>query len=307
MIFEADTQGADLNFQAFKDNPQLLGERERIENLWHRYKPFADANFETEIRNDFYARFWEMYLACFLLDSGHELLKASQRPANGAGPDICIRSENPKIWIEAVTPKSGEGQNQVLPPRISEAEYVDEHKIILRYTSSIDDKKRKFISYKGKGIVQDTDICIIALNGGAIPSDSGGEIPYAVQAVLPFGPPYINVSRSTGQVVESGRTWRESIEKPTGSLVSTSSFLMDENAFITGLIFARISPSAGDQEISLFHNPKASTPLSHGWIKRGVEWWVASEENRLKLEGKRYFSSTSGSRLSGSVPAPRSC
>ena len=37
------------------------------ERLWSVYKPYADPHFLIEIRRDFNARFWEMYLTCALL------------------------------------------------------------------------------------------------------------------------------------------------------------------------------------------------------------------------------------------------
>jgi hypothetical protein len=37
-----------------------------VESLWDRFRGFADPHFLTEIRRDFHARFWEMYLTCAL-------------------------------------------------------------------------------------------------------------------------------------------------------------------------------------------------------------------------------------------------
>jgi len=43
------------------------------ESLWERYQPYADCNFEEQIRRDFNARFWKMYLGCMLMDKGYEI------------------------------------------------------------------------------------------------------------------------------------------------------------------------------------------------------------------------------------------
>jgi hypothetical protein len=49
--------------------PEARAGKEFAERLWTQYHPYADAHFLTEIRRDFHARFWEMYLTCTLLQS----------------------------------------------------------------------------------------------------------------------------------------------------------------------------------------------------------------------------------------------
>jgi hypothetical protein len=76
------------------------------ERLWKDYRPYADPHFLTEIRRDFCARFWEMYLCCALLEQS--TLRGYTLTCPKPGPDILLESNSGRIWIEAVTPTNGE-------------------------------------------------------------------------------------------------------------------------------------------------------------------------------------------------------
>ena len=54
-----------------------------IERLWSQFRQYADRQFEVEFIADLQGRFWEMYLGCALLDAGHALVPADDRPAEG--------------------------------------------------------------------------------------------------------------------------------------------------------------------------------------------------------------------------------
>ena len=81
-----------------------------------------------------------MYLGCALLDLGFELVPHGRRPA--AGPDLCICSEDRRIWIEAIAPQPGTGPDAV--PASGEAGgWVPEARIVLRYRAAVEEKWRK--------------------------------------------------------------------------------------------------------------------------------------------------------------------
>ena len=42
----------------------------REKNFWQPFEPYADTEFLTEIRNNFGARYWEMYLAAYRIKEG---------------------------------------------------------------------------------------------------------------------------------------------------------------------------------------------------------------------------------------------
>jgi hypothetical protein len=56
----------DLEDVAYRNLRDEVSESARMgrrfaEELWAQYYTYADANYLTEVRHDFYARFWEMY------------------------------------------------------------------------------------------------------------------------------------------------------------------------------------------------------------------------------------------------------
>lgn len=53
--------------------------RETLEALWAVYEPYADPNFAAEFAREPDTRFWEMYVACQLLDAGKTLLPTVER------------------------------------------------------------------------------------------------------------------------------------------------------------------------------------------------------------------------------------
>src|ERR1700686_683723 len=69
------------------------------EELWEQFEPYADPEFCVEIRNNFDARYWEMYLATFLIREGYKI--SAPKP----GPDVGIRYNGCRIWIEATCPE----------------------------------------------------------------------------------------------------------------------------------------------------------------------------------------------------------
>jgi hypothetical protein len=118
------------------------------ERLWAQYHSYADPHFLTEIRRDFGARFWEMYLTCALLEDAPRLgyTVACPKP----GPDNLIVYQGSNIWIEAIVATDGD------PAKPDSA--IEEHsgmipdaKILLRYANAIMAKHAKYEIYRKAG------------------------------------------------------------------------------------------------------------------------------------------------------------
>ena len=92
-----------------RDKPEHAQRRKFIESLWKRFHPYADSEFVNLIASDFQARFWEMYLACTLLDAGFSL------HSRDAGPDIRVNTKGAPIWVEAIAPTAGSGPDAIPP------------------------------------------------------------------------------------------------------------------------------------------------------------------------------------------------
>jgi len=79
--------------------------RTNCQEFWEVYEPYADKEFLTEIRSNFDARYWEMYLTTYLLREGYEVY------APKPGPDVGIRYKGCRIWFEATCPERGADDN----------------------------------------------------------------------------------------------------------------------------------------------------------------------------------------------------
>jgi len=63
-------------------------ERKRIQQLWDRFRPYADANFAQELVGHFLERYWEMCLVYVILRRGMRL----QERSTAGGPDIGVQN-----------------------------------------------------------------------------------------------------------------------------------------------------------------------------------------------------------------------
>lgn len=278
-ILDNVSNPTDRLFLRLRNTSRWSSQRELLTRLWHRYKPYADAQFLAEIGHNFYARFWEMSLASELLDQEFELVPMQHRPSGG--PDICIAFGDDRVWIEAIAPGPGTGDDAV---DFSEEEggFVPEPNIVLRYQGAIKDKHEKLGQYRRNGIVSDGERFIIAICGRRIPAAAWeDDIPYAAQAVFPFGPYTVRIDTVTKEVVDQRYAYRPFIEKISGSEVPTTSFLDPEFSDVAALISGNPDPiEMTNPPLTLIHNPKAGNPMPMGWLKRGIEYWL--EENTLR-------------------------
>ena len=99
---------ADAGYQNVRDLPHLEEGKLFVESLWPKYQHLADPHFREDARNHFLQRFWEMYLACTLLERGLELHRAG-----GEGPEFYFLLEGKRTWVEATAPGPGTGPDKV--------------------------------------------------------------------------------------------------------------------------------------------------------------------------------------------------
>ncbi|WP_193435237.1 hypothetical protein [Brucella pituitosa] len=118
-IFDFDGPNLNKGFINLRaaEHPEEKRLHEIIEGMWERYEPYADADFRDGFARDVDARFWEMYLGWTFLEAGLALLPTSERLREGGQPDLCILTDNGRIWIEAIAPDEGDaGPDQVKRP-----------------------------------------------------------------------------------------------------------------------------------------------------------------------------------------------
>lgn len=254
----------------------LKSARWHCEYLWIFFKSHADGEFRTELRSNFDARYWEMYLTTSLILAGYEV--ACPKP----GPDVGIIYKGQRIWFEATSPTCGapDSPDHIAAPAPGQVYDVPEEKIILRYLNSISEKyERQYANWLKKGIVSDKDAFVIALDPREIPFDHADTVPPRIlQAGYTVGAPYIVMDRQTAKAVGSGYHFRDAIAKASGAKVTTGVFQRNDYAGLSALLCSRVDaanrPGEMGGDFQLAPNPHAGVPLPEGFRLRGVNYDV---------------------------------
>lgn len=268
------------------DHPMDIFAKELANNLWQRYEPFADDHFLDQFQRDFYARFWEMDLTCCLLDFNFSIDSVNH------GPDIKITNNDTPIWVEAIAPNNGkEGLPDSVPElTLGVASSVPDEQIILRLTSAIDEKYKKYNQYIKDGIVLENEPYIIAINGGQIRhATSDFNPPRIVRAVFPIGNEYIQLDRATMKPVGGGFHYKEAVTKANGTDIPIDIFLNPEFKGISAIIYSNSDccnrPETTGLDYVTVHNPMARNPIEPGTFPIGTEYipnYLSEEEYELQ-------------------------
>lgn len=273
-LLDQGVDAQDSDFRLIRDDPRFNKQKDLIEDLWERYRSHADPGFQQKIARSFHPHFWEMYLACVLMDRGYQLAPKD----DAKGPDICILNADRRLWVEAVAPGCGEGADAVPVPRIDSAEYAPVGRIILRLRSAIEEKWQKYKSYVTAGILSPTEPYVIAVNGGYVPEVGaiGSGLPYIVQAVSGLGSQYVSLDRNTLEIVDQGYSDLPFVQKAAGAQVPTGIFVDGGYAGVSAVLYSgvriRSLPVGHGSEFVLVHNETATNPLTKGWVG-GSEFW----------------------------------
>ena len=275
---------------------RLYSIRHHCEYLWLFFERHADPEFKVELRNNFNARYWEMYLTTTLILSGCEV--TCPKP----GPDVGIMHRGKRIWFECVSPTPGHpnSPDYVPPPKEGEVYDVPNEKMVLRYLNSISEKyERQYANWLAKGHVSKDDAFVIAINPRNIPFESGDtEPPRILQAGYTVGPLYVVINRATGSAVRTGYHYRGHIEK-AGKMdatsdtstkkeppkVTTGVFQDRKHDGLSALLCSRVDavnrPGEMGDDFQLAPNPHAAVPLPESFRLRGIYY-------ETKIEGTEY-------------------
>jgi hypothetical protein len=280
-----------VNIRDAKDEP-LRSARYHCEYLWILFQAHADADFQSELRREFDARYWEMYLTTSLIVAGYAV--TCPKPE---GPDVGILYKGQRIWFEATAPTSGKPGAPDSIGEVGEGQ-VPEEKIILRYLNSISTKYKQYATWLKKGIVSDKDVFVIAINPRAIPFDShDSDPPRILQAGFTADKPYAIVNRETMKGVGVGYHFRNKILKaPKGkenrqAEVPTGAFQSAEYAGLSALLCSRVDaanrPGEMGDDFQLAPNPHASVPLPDGFRLRGLYYDVKAAKDSYLITPAR--------------------
>jgi hypothetical protein len=242
-----------------KEHPWAEEAREFCEKLWVEFKPCADRHFRSDAMNNFHQRFWEMYLGVTLLRKGFKLVKVSDE-----GPEFYFMSGDKKVWVEAIAPNPGDGPDAV-PAQPKGVSIPPNDKVILRYTSALSDKLRKYNLDVKKGIVDANDSYVLAVNCYNIPYTYRRDPEPLMRACLGVGHQAIVIDSHSGKTVGQYREFQDTVTKNSGEPISTVPFLRPEYMGISGILQCNVDvlnhPEIMGDDFEFLHNPQALQPI----------------------------------------------
>ncbi|HXJ39194.1 MAG TPA: hypothetical protein VNH18_07935 [Bryobacteraceae bacterium] len=273
-------------------NEWSMPARDFVEGLWDRFRGFADPHFLTEVRRDFHARFWEMYLTCALQDyaKGRAATLSCPKP----GPDILLEHEGNRVWIEAVVVTNGvPGRpDTVVEPNPDGSGKIPEEKLVLRYSNAIAEKYRKYRGYLRDGIIHKNDAFVIAINGAALSykwTQAERDAPRFLKAVYPLGVYQLLLDRQTGEIVGQQNEPRFGIVKASGANVATMPFLERRSRGISAILGsfadAMCHRASLGFDFELGHNPMSRAPIADFVIPARKAWRAVLNETGGALTG----------------------
>jgi len=255
--------------------------------LYQKFSLYSDSDFVQRFHAEFFQRFWEMDLACTLIDIGKDL---SEELSGDEGPDICIRNEPGRYtWIEAICPERGNTKDRVTKPVDQHSFQIDSKKIILRITNAIATKHIQHQRHVDNGICSVDAPFIIAINGCQLaPGPSEVLTPRIVKAVFEGGDDVIQFDSKSGRVTDKWCENRRHIEKHNKEKINPGYFMQEEYSSISAVLYSdscySTRPSEAGEDYVLVHNPFANNPLREGFLGAGLEY-STNKTNILSGEG----------------------
>jgi hypothetical protein len=247
--------------------------------------PHLVADIESADEGKLWSYLWEAMLYRHIRSQGYSL--RNRVNASGQhGPDFGIDHQGRTIWIEAVVPSpEGIPTEWLEPPRKGDyrVKTMPHEQMLLRCTSVIADKRKKFAKDRAKGIVGASDCAVIAVNIcrlSDLDSDGNGisQLPLVMEAVFPIGPLAVRMMREGKPDGPMQHTPRFAIRKINASNVPTGTFLDPCFENVSALVQGHQKHMFQEPLVlSTVHNPLTSNPLPTGLFNAYQEF-VAEEQ-----------------------------
>lgn len=255
-------------YERVRDDSQYAEAKSAIEDMWAQFRTFCDNHFREDAQNHFPARLWEMYLGVSFMKNGWALLPTSSSDY----PDLCVQTDEGRLWVEAVVPDRGCGVDRLPESKERISRQVPEREISLRFAGVLRKKLMQIMKWKTEEKIDENDRTIIAVCGNEIYCEywyfSLGF--YLLKVLFGIGD---LVCRWTDDPAESGElsyNSRHSVTKDSGSEVGTCVFGQDSYSAISGIIYSNsVSspfPYLFGSEMLLYHNPNASRSIPFGML-----------------------------------------
>lgn len=161
----------DRRYSVCRDKRTWSPLKQWIESSRSLYKPYCGdglKKFINDAKVNFAGQVWHLYLAILFLKNGFELF-----PTAPGQPDLCVKQDDRKIWIEAVSVTPGVGPDKA--PNGDKYSGIDgffqpaDSQIQLRLSNAFIVKQKQIDKYITSGSISRNDLCLIAVNSGEIP------------------------------------------------------------------------------------------------------------------------------------------
>jgi len=271
------TDPAFINLRGATTEWQLAA-KNFAERLWDTFRPHADDHFLTEVRTDFNSRFWEMYLTCALLNGAPE--RGYHVTCPKPGPDVCVESRGRRIWVEAIAATNGMAGNPDTLVEPAPDRRIPEEKIVLRYTSAILEKYRKYNRYIQSGIVDRGDSYIIAINKSRLAfrwARAEVDLPRFLKAVYPIGQLEFVIDLQEPRNARVQNRTRFTIRKANNQEVPVQTFIDASWSGVSAVVCSDAEASCSQMplgaDFEIAYNPLAANPAPSGLLPACREWF----------------------------------
>jgi hypothetical protein len=253
--------------------------------------PHLVAEIETGDEGKLWSYMWEAMLYRHLRSIGCAP-RNSVTAAGQHGPDFCVDYQGRTIWIEATVPSpEGISADWLAPPRKGEfrVKTKPDQPRVLRCTSAIDAKQKKFAEYRTKGIVGPNDCTVIAVNISRLSDydfDGNGisQLPLVMEALFPIGPLGVPITNDGQLDGLAQHTPRFALTKANDREIQTANFLDP--------LFANVSAVMQGHQRDIFerslilatiHNPLATHPLPVGLFGANKEFIAQQQGDEYEI------------------------
>lgn len=252
--------------------------------------PHLLAELETLDVGKFWSCVWEAMLYDHIRASGYEL-RGVKKQSGQDGPDLCFERDGRLVWIEAVVPAPDgipdEWLTPIIPGEVRVRSKPDVERV-LRCTSAIVDKRKKFDNYLAKRIVSENDICVIAVNICRLSDwdiDGMGisQLPLCVEALFPIGAIGVPLNSRGEQAGLAQNMFRPSVQKGRRVDVETSNFLDKDFRNISAVAQWHRKDAENGLSLTVVHNPLALHALPMSLLKGSVDYKAEVDSDRLSL------------------------
>ena len=223
-------------------------------------------------------------MGAYLIDQGIAL-----NPNNGDGPDFSFDIAGRRVWVEAISPGPGDGNNRVPDNRPSTPNVVEVFDapvipVLLRHTAAIDEKFRKYQRYRERGVVGPSDPFLIAVDSsqlGLSGFEGGSGFPAALEAVYPLGAMQVHFAVGSPEQTRTDHQYRPAVQNANSANVQTTRFLDEAYAGISGIIAADRCDvyllNYPIRPVVLVHNKVATNPIPEGQLKVDFEYHIEEQ------------------------------